>query len=219
METLHISSVNIQGTPELLVADHQSVTSSFNKLPVNYNLHLGVDGIIGDSVYHTEVHGGNDKAICCYNIDHFTFWKEKLGFDLSNAAFGENLSLTGSAALEEHVYIGNQYQLGQAVVEVSQPRQPCYIIGVRHNYKKFVIHIQETGFTGFYLRTITPGTFNQSDNLIPLSTHPDQISVMSVNKVRYHDTGNKEMLNRLSNLHALTGSWQEHFGIMLNKLK
>ncbi|MDB5012659.1 MAG: sulfurase, partial [Daejeonella sp.] len=196
MTSIHISSVNIQGTPELLVADHQSVTTSFKKLPVNYNMELGMDGIIGDSVYHTDVHGGNDKAICCYNVDHFSFWKEKLGFDLTNAAFGENLSLTGDGALEEHVFIGNRYQLGKAIVEVSQPRQPCYIIGVRHNYKKFAVHIQETGFTGFYLRTLTPGSFNYTDKLVPILIHPDQISVMIVNKIRYHDTENTEMLSR-----------------------
>ncbi|MDB5120507.1 MAG: sulfurase [Sphingobacteriales bacterium] len=219
MDTITISSVNIQGTPELLVADHQSVTTSFKKNPVNYDLELGMNGILGDSVYHTDDHGGNDKAICCYNIDRFAFWKEKLGFNLSNAAFGENLSLTGNAALEEHIFIGNRYQLGEAIVEVSQPRQPCYIIGVRHNYKKFVVHIQETGFTGFYLRTIKTGIFNSTNKLVPLFTHPDEISVMAVNRIRYHDTQNKEMLNRLANLNALTLSWQEHFGIMLNKLK
>lgn len=219
MSIIDISSVNIKGTPELLVSDHQSVTTSFKKLPIETDLELGMDGIVGDSVYHTDVHGGNDKAICCYNTDHFKFWKEKVRFDLENAAFGENLSLTGDAALEQNVFIGNRYQLGKAVVEVSQPRQPCYIIGVRHNYKKFVVHVQETGFTGFYLRTIETGRFNSKDKLIPLFTHPAQISIMDANTIRYGDTHNREMLNRLANLDVMTLSWREHFEIMLNKLR
>lgn len=218
MGNIYISSVNIKGTSELLVSDHQTVMTSFKKIPTNTDLQLSMEGILGDSVYHTDVHGGNDKAICCYNIDHFKFWKEKLGFNLTNAAFGENLSLTGDNALEENVFIGNRYQLGEALIEVSQPRQPCYIIGVRHNYKKFVVHVQETGFTGFYLRTLQSGQFCSTDKLIPLFTHPDQISIMDANTVRYHDTQNKEMLRRLANLDVLSESWQEHFGIMLNKL-
>ena len=218
MANINILSVNIQGTPELLVADHQSVTTSFRKLPANdQKLYLGMEGIIGDSVYHTDVHGGNDKAICCYNADHYSYWKSLLNIDLANAAFGENLTLTGDNALEKNVFIGNQYQLGDAIVQVSQPRQPCYIIGVRHNYKKFAVHIQETGFSGFYLRTIKPGEFHSSNQLIQLEEHPEKISVMAVNATRYHNTTDKGMLQRLANLEDLTPSWRKHFENLLQK--
>ena len=219
MKNIDILSINIKSSAERLVADHQSVTTAFRKIPVkNTTLQLTMTGIVGDTVHHTDVHGGNDKAICCYNADHFNFWADKLGLQFSAAAFGENLTLTGETAHENHVYIGDRYQLGEAIVEVSEPRGPCFIIGIRHNYKQFPVHVQETGFSGYYLRTIQTGKLSPSDKLIHLSSHPEKITVMSVNYTRYHDTKNKEMLSRLVNLKELTIDWRERFEKMLNKL-
>ncbi len=219
MKNIDILSFNLLGKTERLVADHQSVKTSFRKLPAEQDeLTLEMTGFKGDKVTHTDVHGGNDKAICCYPAIHFAYWKETLDFDLEPGAFGENLTLSGEAAREEQVCIGNRYQLGEAVVEVSEPRGPCFIIGIRYNYKPFPVHLQETGFTGFYLRTIVPGKVSRGDSLIHLSTHPEAISVMDANRVRYHQPNNKALLERLATLDVLTEDWRERFARMLRKL-
>ncbi len=219
MKSIEILSINIRAKAEVLVSDHQSVKSAYCKIPVDFDtIELGMEGFTGDMVQDKKHHGGNDKAICCYNADHFLKWKTDLGFDLLPAAFGENLTLAGENAHEQNVFIGDRYQLGGAIVEVSEPRRPCYIIGIRYNYKQFPVHLQETGFTGFYLRTIQPGLVTKTDKLVHLNSHPEKISVMDVNHTRYHDSGNKEWLERLVNLKELTLEWRERFEKILVNL-
>jgi MOSC domain-containing protein YiiM len=219
MKNIDIISLNILGKPETIVADHQSAKTAYRKVPIESDtIELGMTSFAGDMVQDKKHHGGNDKAICCYNSDHFVKWHDELGFDLGPAAFGENLTLRGAGALEENVYIGDRYQLGETIVEVSEPRGPCYVIGIRYNYKKFPIHLQQTGFTGFYLRTIKPGLVHKTDQLIHLSSHPEKISVMDVNHVRYHDFKNKEWIRRLVDLNELTEEWREMFERKLVKL-
>ena len=218
MKDIEIRSINTCRTPEVLVAEHQSANTGYKKLPISTNsIWLGMEGFEGDTVVDEKHHGGNDKAICCYNADHFAYWKEELGFELKEAAFGENLTLIGDNAHESNVFIGNRYKLGEAIVEVSEPRGPCYMIGIRYNYKKFPVHLQQTGFTGFYLRTIKPGIVTKSDRLISVYSHPKQISVIKINQIRYHDSANKEWLERFVDLKELTLEWRERFKKMLEK--
>lgn len=219
MKDIQILSINILGSAELLIAEHQSGKSAYRKIPVSEDwIELGMTGFMGDMVNDTKNHGGNDKAICCYNSDHLLKWESELGLKLGTAAFGENLTLCGTNANEDQVYIGDCYQLGEAIVEVSEPRGPCYMIGIRHNYKKFPLLLQQSGLTGYYLRTIKPGVVKKNDKLIHISSHPEKISVMEVNNIRYHDPENKEWLERLASLKELTLDWRERFERMLNKL-
>jgi MOSC domain-containing protein YiiM len=219
MKNINIISLNILGKAELLVSDHQKAMTAFRKMAIQTEgVDLGLTGFTGDMVKDTKHHGGNDKAICCYNSDHFKKWKIELGFNLEQGAFGENLTLEGENSHESNVYIGDRYQLGEAIVEVSEPRGPCYMIGIRYNYKKFPVHLQTTGLTGYYLRTIKPGFVKKTDKLIHLSSHHEKISVMDVNHVRYHDPQNKEWLERLVNLQELTEEWRVMFEKKLIKL-
>jgi MOSC domain-containing protein YiiM len=220
MKNIQINSINILDKAEMLVSDHQKALTAFKKQGIeSEDIYLEHTGFVGDMVQDIKNHGGNDKAICCYNSDHFERWKSELGFDLEKGAFGENLTLSGVNAHESRVYIGDRYQLGEAVVEVSEPRGPCYMIGIRYNYKEFPIYLQTSGLTGFYLRTIKPGMVKKSDLLIHLSSHPDQISIMDVNHIRYHDFNNKEELDRLIKLSPLTEEWRIRFEKMRKKLK
>ena len=147
---IQILSINKNEKSELLASGHQSAVSAFKKLPVtSKSIFLTLNGFEGDRVVNTKYHGGNDKAICCYNADRFTYWKNTLGIDLQAGAFGENLTLSGNTALEENVFIGDRYQLGESIVEVSEPRGPCYMIGIRHNLKKFPLLCKKLGIRVF----------------------------------------------------------------------
>ncbi len=216
---ISIQSINIKGEAELLVADHQSASSAYNKQAITSEaIFLTFTGFSGDIVVDTKHHGGNDKAVCCYNSDRFAYWKNTLGIDMVAGAFGENLTLTGTVALEENVCIGDRYKLGESIVEVSEPRGPCYMIGIKYNFKKFPVLCQQTGYTGFYLRTIKEGWVKPSDTLVFLSAHPQKISVMDVNYTRYHDSSNKAALQRLIQLEELTLEWRQKLEILLHKL-
>ena len=219
MKPIDIISINILGKPEVIKSEYQSVKTAYRKIPIaGEEIQLGMTSFAGDMVQDKKHHGGNDKAICCYNSDHFIKWTNELGFELAPAAFGENLTLKGETAHESNVFIGDRYQLGEAIVEVSEPRGPCYVIGIRYNYKQFPVHLQQSGFTGYYLRTIRTGLVKKTDQLVHISSHPEKISVMDVNHVRYHDPTNKEWVERLVNLKELSGDWREMFGKKLDKL-
>jgi len=219
MTKIDIISINILGKSDVIVADHQSVKTAYCKVPIeSESLELGMTSFAGDMVQDKKHHGGNDKAICCYNSDHFIKWRNELGFDLGPAAFGENLTLRGESALERNVFIGDRYQLGEAIVEVSEPRGPCYVIGIRYNYKQFPVLLQKSGLTGYYLRTIKPGLVKRTDQLIHVSSHPEKISVMDVNHIRYHEPKNKEWIERLVNLKELSKDWHVMFEKKLLKL-
>lgn len=106
---IHIQSINLKAQAELLVADHQSVLPAYSKEPTqNEGVYLTKTGFLGDIVVNTKYHGGNDKAICCYNSDRFAYWGSTLGFNMQSGAFGENLTLIGNEALKENVFIGNR---------------------------------------------------------------------------------------------------------------
>jgi MOSC domain-containing protein YiiM len=219
MRDIPILSINIADEAQLLVSDHQSARSAFKKTPISSEIiELGMESLKGDMVLNKRDHGGNDKAMCCYNSDHFSYWEKQFGFKLDNAAFGENLTLYGDSAMESKIYIGDRYALGEAIVEVSEPRGPCYMIGIRYNFKEFPLHLQQTGYTGFYLRTIKPGVVKTTDKLVHLYSHPEKISVMDVNYVRYHDSKNIKWLKRLFELDELTLDWRQRFKGMLSKL-
>ncbi len=219
MKPISIISINILGKPEVISSEYQSVKTAFRKIPIETEgIQLGMTSFVGDMVQDKKHHGGNDKAICCYNSDHFRKWKDELGFELAPAAFGENLTLEGDSALENNLFIGDRYQLGEAIVEVSEPRGPCYVIGIRYNYKQFPVHLQQTGLTGYYMRTIRTGLVKKTDKLVHISSHPEKISVMDVNHVRYHDSKNKEWVERLVKLKELSRDWREMFEKKLRKL-
>ena len=215
-----VRSINICGKAEILIADHQSAKTAYLKKPIEKGaVYLTMTGFDGDTVHDTKHHGGNDKAVCCYNADRFSYWQDLLSIPMETGAFGENLTLSGEEANEEHIFIGDRYQLGEAIVEVSEPRGPCYVIGIRHNLKKFPLLCQQTGFTGFYFRTIKEGMVKSGDTLRHISSHPEKISVMHVNQIRYHDFKNKKELERLIALKVLTPEWREKFTLLLAKSK
>lgn len=219
LNTIQIKSINIRGSAEWLIADHQSAKSAYNKEPISSNqIFLSSTGFEGDVVVDKKHHGGNDKAVCCYSADRFLHWEKTLNVEMKNGAFGENLTLIGENSLEENIYIGDRYQLGEAIVEVSEPRGPCYMIGIKYNNKKFPLYCQETGYTGFYFRTIREGIIKNGKELVKIYSHPKKISVAFVNHTRYYDFKNKVSLQKLVELNELTLEWREKLALLFKKL-
>ena len=153
------------GRPALLPYRGRQVETSFVKVAVPDSLWLGYAGLAGDEQADKQNHGGLDKAVCVYALEHYPYWEEWLGTKLPEAAFGENFSTTGLT--ESEVCIGDVYRVGNATVQVSQPRQPCYKLAARHGIKELALWTEETGFTGFYLRCPEPGEVRAGDEFQP----------------------------------------------------
>ncbi len=184
----------------------KDVPSGFLKAPVDGRVALGPLGLEGDEQADLTVHGGPDKAICCYASEHFPFWTELTGRRFGPGAFGENLTLAGLT--EQDVHIGDTYTLGDdgVVVQVSQPRGPCFKVAARWGVRTLPKEMAHRLISGFYLRMIEPGTVATGDtmNLVERTT---DITVAEVMRVTYRDRHDPPALARVMAVPELAEQW------------
>lgn len=176
-----------------------SWTSSIFKRPVEGPLAVSLLGIDGDQPADTKHHGGVDKAILGYSADHRSFWKQELGTDVLGGGFGENLTIEGID--ETAICIGDRWLVGNVVLEVSQPRQPCWKLGRRWNRKDLPKLVVQNGRSGWYFRVLRAGTIS-AGQLVTLTDrpHPDW-SIVRASKAYYGaNAGEKASLARLDRL-------------------
>jgi MOSC domain-containing protein YiiM len=184
----------------------KQILSAIHKQPVSEtSLYLTKTNIEGDEQADLINHGGIDKAVCVYPFEHYTYWEQKLGRTLPMGAFGENITLSGVPEYE--AFIGDTWQWGEAIVQVSQPRRPCFKVAKRHGIKKLPQYIQESGFSGYYLRVIKEGNVSAADSLILLNRISD-VSIEFVNRITFHDKENRVEIEKLQNLQELSDAWK-----------
>ena len=179
-------------------------TTGFFKKPVEGKVWLGYEGLDGDAQSDRKNHGGSDKAICAYCSDHFSYWSKQL-INVSGGAFGENLTLSGIT--ERDVRVGDIYELGECLVEVSQPRQPCWKLARRWRIKDLSAQVEKTGFTGFYFRVIRNG-FIERGNEFKLIDQ-GKFSISYCNEIFHHDRKNLEAAKELASYRQLSASWKD----------
>lgn len=149
-----ISSIYV-GSPEVCEFEGKKVETAIFKRPAGSPVFLSRTNFDGDKQADLVHHGGADKAVCVYPADHYPYWENALGEKLPQAAFGENLSVKGLT--EQDVCIGDIFKLGEALVQVSQPRQPCFKLAKKLNVKDMVLKVRDTGYSGFYFRVLEEG--------------------------------------------------------------
>jgi MOSC domain-containing protein YiiM len=194
------------GTPKPLQHGNKRVLSAIFKEPVLGPVFLGENGLIGDEQADLKVHGGPDKAVCVYPGEHLPYWQARLGRNLSPAPFGENFTTFG--LLEQNVHIGDIFKAGSARVQVSQPRQPCFKLAARYGEPKLALWVQETGYTGFYLRCLEPGWVTPGDAITLLDRDPRSVSVAEANRVMHQDQSDLAATERLLEIQSLSGRWR-----------
>ncbi len=162
--TGRIASISI-GRPESIpVEKGRPLKSSFLRKPKSTKIFLGYEGFENDQVADARLHGGADKAVCVYSQNHYKFWIEQKGLRLTIPAFGENLTIAG--LVETEVHVGDIFQMGEAQVQISQPRQPCHKINKVYNKQEMACWVKTSGFTGYYFRVIQQGWVSPSDEII-----------------------------------------------------
>jgi len=180
--------------------------SGFAKESVVGRVRLGREQLAGDGQADRDNHGGPDKALCVYPHAHYPGWVEVLGTPLPLGAFGENLTIDG--ATEHDVCIGDTYRLGNATVQVSQPRSPCWKLARHWDVKDLAVRVQRTGRTGWYLRVLEEGELAAGGELELLARpHPD-LTVAEANRVRHHDRGDLDAARALVACAALADGWR-----------
>ncbi|MFD1954732.1 MOSC domain-containing protein [Paenibacillus thailandensis] len=177
---------------------------------------LGVDGLEGDGQADTVHHGGPDKAVCAYFEARYPYWKEWLGRDVENGSFGENFTLSGWT--EEDLCIGDIVQNGQITLQVSQPRVPCFKLGIRNEEPRIVAESQQTGYTGFYFRVLQEGEVQAGDRLALVERHPAGISIAEANRIMHVDKNDRAGIEALLAVGELAAAWRDTLEARLERL-
>lgn len=168
--------------------------SALNKVPFSGKMWLSNTGFVEDEQAYKD-HGGPHKAVCTFSKANYTMYQEDLAHLPEYAMFGENLTLEDLD--ESEVYYGNQYQLGEALIEVSEMREPCWKIQTKYDIPDLVKRMSRSGKTGFYFRVLKEGYVSANDNLelIKEAETSTRLSVQELNDIYYNDRKNVERLD------------------------
>lgn len=194
------------GTAQTADYRGNQVQSAIFKQPVSGPLYLSKMQFAGDQQADMVHHGGPDKAVCVYPYTHYPYWERELDRMLAPSAFGENLTVEGLT--EETVCIGDRYQIGDATVQVAQPRIPCYKLSMKHGVPDLDRRVIDAGYTGFYLRVLTEGHVAPGDRWVLLSRPENAPTIAEVNRVLHHDKENLEAARAQVDAEGLAEVWR-----------
>ncbi|MFD2705001.1 MOSC domain-containing protein [Salibacterium lacus] len=174
-------------------------------------------GITGNDVADKKNHGGTDRAVCIYPLEHYGTWEEEFGRKLDKAAFGENITVSG--VTEDTVYIGNTYKVGSAVIQVTQGRVPCLKIDRRTGCDGLMKRFTATGFTGFFCRVLQEGTVQEDSRMELVKEDRRRISILYANNVYFHERGNMAAMKRILDVPPLAEEWRRKLEKRIQNLK
>ncbi len=173
----------------------QQVETGIYKYAVQNPIFLGFEDVVNDHVIDRRYHGGSDKACYMYSADHYPFWQNKYpNQDWKWGMFGENLTVSGLH--ESEIRIGDRFQIGDAVVQVTQPRQPCFKLGVRFGDQSVVSDFWTLPFPGVYVRVLLPGEVKSGDEIIRIESNPESLSVSQVFSIFHRNKENLELMQK-----------------------
>jgi len=212
MTKSHVISIQV-GLPQTLGVKGASDpmdrpwTTGFFKTPIEEKIWLGLTNLVGDGQADLKNHGGVEKAVLAYAAEHYPIWREGLQLpDLSYGAFGENLTIADQT--ESSVCIGDIYDLGEAQIQVSQPRQPCWKLSRRWRIRNLALQVQKNGRTGWYFRVLKEGNIEPNQPLILRDRPYPQWTVTRANQIMHQEKNNKESAAKLAACPLLASNWQ-----------
>jgi MOSC domain-containing protein YiiM len=205
---LKVVSLNVGLPCEVEWEGHTVLTSIF-KEPVERRLRVSTLNCEGDEQSDLTVHGGVDKAVYAYPSEHYEEWRRELpGVEFPRAVFGENLTTEG---LGEDVRIGDRFRIGTAEFVVTQPRMPCYKLGIRFGRMDVLKRMLRNGRTGFYFAVTTEGEIRPGDAIAPIERADEELTVADVVRLYTIDAKNQELLRRATQTSRLPDSWKDYF--------
>lgn len=206
---MKLLSVNVSQPKEVSYNGERIKTGIF-KEPVPGRTMMRRLNIDGDGQGDLSVHGGIHKAVYVYSVEHYDYWKRELGReDLTYGKFGENLTVEG--LLEGAVHIGDVFRIGEALVEVSQPRVPCFKLGIKMGDPRIVKPFLESKRVGFYVRVLEEGEVGAGDAIERTKVGEGQMTVKEIVHLRHSKNANIRAVEKAASLPALTPSWRDSF--------
>jgi len=209
-------SVNV-GLPRDITWNGKTVRTAIWKLPVPGRPVVRKLNIDGDAQADLGGHGGEQRAVFVYQADSYRYWEQVLARnDFSYGQFGENFTVEGLP--DNDVCIGDRYQIGNAVFEVTQPRVTCYRVGIRMNEPRMPALVVAHRRPGFYLRVLQEGEVGASDEIVRVADGPERITVAEIDALLYLPGHSRQQLERALRIPALSRGWQGSFQAMLKQM-
>ena len=206
---MKIISVNV-GRPQLVMRNGEPVSTGIFKEPIAGRVMMRTLNLDGDRQADLSVHGGPEKAVYVYPSEHYEFWKRELpNYDLPWGMFGENFTTTG--LLETEVNIGDKFRVGTAEVMVTQPRMPCYKLGIRFDRTDIIKRFLVSERSGFYLSVVKEGEVGVGDEFELLEKNISAVRVVDVTRLYSSEKENVDLMRRAIATEALPDSWRNYF--------
>jgi len=212
---MKLVSVSVSMGKEVPYMD-KTVTTGIFKEPVTVRIVLRTLNLDGDRQIDLRGHGGPYKAAYVYTLENYEHWKRELGrTDFQIPQFGENFTVEGMP--EDNIHVGDVFRVGDALVEVTQPRVPCFRLGIKMGDPKFPKRFLQSCLVGFYLRVLEEGEVGVGDNIELVKKDPEELSVRKVCHLYYFDPKNLEDCKKAIRIAALSPGWHEGFQERLEK--
>ena len=212
---MKLLSVNVS-PPREVVNGNKTVKTGIFKEPIDRRVMLGTLNLKGDGQADLVGHGGVYKAAYAYSVENYDYWKRELGRDdFAFGQFGENFTVEGM--MEDEVHVGDVFRAGGALIEVTQPRVPCYKLGIKMGLRGFEKKFLASGRVGFYLRVLEEGKVGAGDILDRVRTDPVRMTVREICHLLYFDPENLEGASKALCIRALSPGWRQSFEERLAK--
>jgi MOSC domain-containing protein YiiM len=211
---MQLLSVNVS-LPKEVPHERKTVFTSIYKEPVDGRVMLRTMNLDGDGQADLENHGGVYQAAYVYSVENYDHWCRELGRYYLFGQFGENFTVEGMA--EDDIYIGDVFGVGDALVEVTQPRTPCFKLGIKMGMPKFPKMFLSSGRVGFYLRVLREGEVGAGDAFERIEECPERVSVREMSRLLFFEPENLEGAKRALRVRALSPGWRNSFENRLAK--
>ena len=213
---MRVISLNV-GLPRLVLRGEEPVSTGIFKEPVDGRVKLRRLNLDGDRQADLSVHGGAQKAVYLYPSEHYEFWRREFPeMDMPWGTFGENFTTIG--LLETETNIGDRFKIGSAEVMVTQPRMPCYKLGIRFGRSDIIRRFLASERSGFYLSVTKEGEVAAGDEFELIEKNASGVRVVDVTRLYSSDKSNVDLLRRAIATEALPASWRSYFQDRLEKL-
>jgi len=212
---MKLLSVNVS-RPREVAHESETIRTGIFKSPVEGRVMLGTLNLDGDGQADLVGHGGIYKAAYAYSVENYDYWQRELGrTDFAFGHFGENFTVEGM--VEDEIHVGDVFRVGGALIEVTQPRVPCYKLGIKMGLRGFEKKFLASGRVGYYLRVLEEGEVGAGDVLRRVRTDPERMTVREICHLLYFDPENLQGARKALRIRALSPGWRQSFEERLAK--
>jgi len=213
---MKLLSLNV-ALPRLVEYNGEPVATGIFKEPARGPIMLRTLNLDGDRQGDLSVHGGISKAVYGYPSEHYEFWKSELPeMELPYVMFGENFTTQG--LFEDAVNVGDRFRVGKAEVMATEPRLPCYKLGIKFGRADIIKRFLQSRRTGFYFAVMKEGEVKAGDEIELLSRDENDIAISDITRLYAFEKNDLETMRRAAKLEALSASWREYFQHQIQRL-